>query len=262
MSFHNRVVYWSHTKFADKLRDLFGIPHLPLSATWEKWEEIKKNELKISLVGVKLINMLDVLQKIVYWPTDISKDIIYFISNVYHRSHILRTRVKFGQWGDLTTQIPDALMFAIIDFIEKECFWMNVAFVSDKDKEKLEPEVQRYITQSYIIRKLGGVKVSDSVRAKHAREWIDFQISDSPEKNTEPWEAIWAAYQFAKTRYFIFDPLEESGYNAENFEISFGSITSEKRKIYDIINKIEEEFKFNVEKHCVNIVKYRNYLWT
>lgn len=263
MAFHNRTTYWSHSKFADKIRDLYKIPHHPTSASWDEWKTVEKKEKEISPFGVKFIEFLDEIQKLVYWPSDTFKDFAYFLSNVSHKSHVLRTRAKFGHWADVTSKIPDALMFAIIDFIEQECFWMNVAFVSNKEQlEKLEPEVRKYVTQSYIMRKFGRVKVSDSVRAKHAREWIDFQIADSPERNAEVYEAIWSAYQFAKTRYFSFDAFEESGYNTMNFEVSFGKISQEKREMYDKMNTLEEQFESEVEKHCTNIIKYRKYLWT
>lgn len=263
MSFHTRATYWSHSKFADKMRDLFGIPHHPAAGTWQEWKEIHKREKEISPFGVKLVESLNTIQKCVYWPADTLRDFTYFLSNVSHKSHVLRTRVKFGQWADVTSKIPDALMFAIIDFIEQECFWMNVAFVSGKEQlEKLEPEVRKYVTQSYIMRKFGRTKVSDSVRAKHARDWINFQIANSPEQNLEVYEAIWAAYQFAKTRYFTFDAFEESGYNLMNFDVSFGKISQEKSEMHKKITVLEDQFESEVEKHCTNIIKYRKYLWT
>ncbi|NCQ51894.1 hypothetical protein GW796_08375 [archaeon] len=194
------------------------------------------------------------------------KDIGYFIANVKNKSHVLRTRAKYGQWSDLVTRIPDALMFAIIDFVEKECFWMNVAFTEEKNKCNLELEVKKYIEQSYIKRKIFSVNVSDSVRAKHARLWMDFQNEHTPE-DIKPYDELWEAYLFAKNKYFNFNEYEESGLNAlikDDRDCDF--FKKEERheviEAYDKIRKLREDFEIEVEKHCINIVKYRQSMWT
>jgi hypothetical protein len=155
-------------------------------------------------------------------------------------------------------------MFAVVDYIEKECFWMNCAFTSKEEMHILEPEVRKYVQQSYIRRKLFGVKVSDEVRAKHAREWIDFQIKEGHPESVTAYNAIWAAYRFAKDRYLTFDAYEESGYNARmnEFAHGLGKISDEQSTLFRKINELEEAFEKEVEIHCTSIVKYRQFMWT
>lgn len=259
-----RSSYWSNSKFADKLRIFFGLPKQPVAASWEEWQELEVKEKKASPLGIAIVKSLDSIQRAVFVVPDAFHSAIYFVGNIKNGSHVLRTRTKLGSWSDLVNRIPDGLMFAIIDYIEKECFWMNCAFTSKEEMHTLEPEVQKYIQQSYLRRKLFGVKVSDEVRAKHAREWIDFQIKEGSSASLEGFEALWAAYRFAKDRYFTFDAWEESGYNARmhEFEHGFGKITDEQTVLFRKITELEEAFEKEVEIYCTSIVKYRQFMWT
>jgi hypothetical protein len=259
-----RISYWSNSKFAAKLREVFGLPKQPTSATWEEWKEIEAEEKKASRLGIAIIHGFDKIQGAIYAVPDALHSVAYFAGNIKNQSNVLRTRTKFGSWADLSNRIPDGLMFAVVDYFEKECFWMNCAFTSKEEMHTLEPEVQKYIQQSYIHRKLFGVKVSDEVRAKHAREWIDFQIKEGNPESASGYEALWAAYKFAKGRYLTYDAWEESGYNARMDEIhrGIGNVSEEQTALFRKITELEEAFEKEVEIHCTSIVKYRQFMWT
>jgi hypothetical protein len=258
--------YWSNSKFAAHLREVFGLPALPPAATMEGWDEHEKASLKASKFGVTVIESLNTLQKVIFWVPNTLESASYFVANVVHKSHVLRTRTKFGKWSDLTSRIPDALMLSIIDFVEEECFWMNVCFCSHEDKSKLEPEVRKYLDQSYIRRKLYRVKVSDTVRAKHAREWMDFQNAHDPHE-VKAYDELWEAYLFAKNRYLTFDSFEESGYNAYSASKGVESLFTfrnepETDALFKKIHELEDEFETQVEKFCTVIVKHHRCMWT
>lgn len=259
-----RFSYWSNSKFAARLREVFGLPKQPTAATWEEWQRIEVEEKKASRLGIAIVNGLDSIQRAVYAIPDAFDSTTYYVSNIKNQSNVLRTRTKLGSWSDLVNRIPDGLMFAVVDYIEKECFWMNCAFTSKEEMHTLEPEVQKYVQQSYIRRKLFDVKVSDEVRAKHAREWIDFQIKEGNPESVTGYDALWAAYKFAKDRYLTFDAWEESGYNAkiDQFARGFGNVTEEQTALFRKITELEEAFEKEVEIHCTSIVKYRQFMWT
>lgn len=258
--------YWSNSKFAARLREVFGLPAQPVAATFEGWEEHEKASLKASKLGVAVVEGLDAVQKVIFWIPEKLESASYFISNAANKSHVLRTQTKYGQWSDLASRIPDALMLSVIDFVEEECFWMNVCFCSHEDKEKLEPEVRKYVDQSYIRRKLFRVKVSDTVRAKHGRQWMDFQNAHDTHE-VKAYDELWEAYLFAKNRYLKFDAFEESGYNAYAEARGSDSIFSFKSNdatdaLFKRIRVLEDEFEKQVEKYCTIIVKHHRCMWT
>lgn len=257
-----RINYWSLSKFAGLLRKLFGLPEMIPFGTSEQWNEFNKLEQSISPFGIKVIDSLDTIQNIVYAPIDLYTNITYFCANVKNKSHILRTRTKFGRYSDITAKIPDALMFAIIDFVRSDCFNACVRSVD----EILEPEIVEYQNQSYFMRKLFPVKISDRLKEIRGIEYIQFQI-DQCDIDSEPVKAykeILEAYKFASERYFTFDPYIETDYYSlvKTDDSCFGVISEEQRDCFKKIHELEEIFEKEVEIHCCNIVKYRKYLWT
>ena len=211
---------------------------------------------------------MDSIQNAVYCVPDKFKGTSYYLSNVKNSSHVLKTNTKIGYWGDLTSRIPDALLLSIVDFIEQECFWMNIAF-SDLRQENISDAVWKYKNQSYIRRKLSPVVVIDADRAKHGIEYLNFQIESSgTTDNTEhPYSLLIKAYWFAKTRYGC-DLYEESGFTAACAAGTVDGVSTmfknspEKTAAHAELTRLEKEYNEQVILHCTNIVKYHDYLWT
>ena len=260
-----RTSYWSNSAFADYLRKVSGIKKQPGFATMDGWKEYERHSNTVAPIMNKMIDYLDNIQKAVYWIPDTFDSIVYFFSNIKNRSHVLRTTTKPGKWSDLVTKIPDALMFAVIDFVEKECFWMNIGSSED-------PILKKYYDQPYIQRKLFPIEISDAVRGREGIAWMNWQSEakeevGSPHQETkECYDAIIAAYKFAKERYFKFDVWEESGYNEADaaglFDRGILSKVEERRPFYEKIHELEAVYNDQVTLHCTNIIKYRDYLWT
>ena len=246
--------YWSLSKFADNLRKIFGLPKMLSSGTCEEWDAFHKEELAKSKIGVKVIDSLDTIQNIIYYiPTKIT-DLAYWISNVKSSGHVLRTRTKLGSWSDLTQKIPDGLMYGIIDFVEKECFWMEV-MNSDHP----------YGKQSYIRRKLFPKQISEVDRMYFGLKWIDYQMENSDPDTKVAYQEILDAYSFAKYTYFTFDAFDISGYTErykDDVKLFKESSIEERREYFDKIDVLEKDFYEEVTKHCYNLVKHRNLLWT
>lgn len=261
-----RTYYWSNTVFAAKVRKVFGIQTQPTAATFDGWDKYRTTAKAQSLIGYKVVESLDTIQNLVYWIPDKFRSMSYYIGNIKNSSHVLKTNTKIGQWGDLTSKIPDALMLGIIDFIEQECFWMNIAFF-DLRQENMSAAVWKYKTQSYMRRKVWPVVVSDHEKAKHGIEYLNFQIKNSEtDLGTEhPYNLLIAAYWFAKTRYGC-DLYEESGFTAAYAKVGikdnmFGT-SAEQTAAHDKLRSLEKVYGEQVILHCTNIVKYHEYLWT
>lgn len=70
----------------------------------------------------------------------------------------------------------------------------------------------------------------------------------------EMYHTIWAAYEWASHRHYIFDQLTDKLVKAH---------ANEKwREVADEFHKKEQEFIDNDTKHLMTIVKYRKYLWS
>lgn len=257
-----RYSYWSNSKFADWLRTKLGLPEQPCSATAEAWEEFHIKEKVANAFGVKIIDSLDSVQSVVYFIPDMFSRMINFVGNVKHGSHILKTRVKFGQYSDLTNKISDALMLSIIEFIENECFHSSICWYSESPIEWPE-SVIRYKESGRISRLLGLCKVSDITRAAMGLGYIKYQIDNS--SDPQHYYDIIDAYRFAKYRYLTFDASKESGYDdysSRNPTKSFMKIDEVDRSFFDAMDILENEFDENVTKHCAAIIKHRKFLWT
>jgi len=255
-----RARYWSNTAFADKLRSLAGISKQPVSATMEGWNDYEKQAKATAPFTYALVESLDKIQTAVFWVPDKFDAMVYYVSNVKNSTHVLLTRTKRGQWQDLVAKIPDALMLSVIDFVEKECFWMNI--MSTEELGLLKD----YANQNYLMRKLFPIHINESIRGSEGIKWLRWQIEASQGASAEYYEPIIAAYKFAKERYFKFDAWEESGYNeaerAGLFESPLFSTSKERGSFYSKIRVLEDEFDEQVTLHCSNIVKYRKGLWT
>ena len=254
--------YWSNSTFADWLRIKSGIEPQPQSATAEGWDQYEQSAKSQSPIMYWVIEHTDSIQKLIRMPLEAVQNFAYWIGNATSGGHILRSSTPIGKWADLTKKIPDGLLLSTIDFVEKECFWME-AMCNDKFYGF---EIEKYVNQSYIRRKLFKVKVADTTRRTLGIKWLKFQHENMPENMKHVYPEIIAAYEFAKTRYQTFDAYEESGYNDLCIvEGNIGhklTVTPAKRKCFEKIRELEAAFDNEVTQHCMNIVKHKDYLWT
>lgn len=259
--------YWSCTDFADKIRAVFGIKPQPKSASHEGWNEYMATSIQTSRFGYSIVEGLDNLQDVVFFIPNMLRDISYKCSNYLNNNHMLRTKTSPGNWADLSTRIPDALLLSVVDFIEKECFWSDIVFVNAKT-ENMSELVWRYKNQSYIRRKLFPIKISDGERAKHGIAYLNFQIENdiNPEQTADqhPYVKIIAAYNFAKFEYDR-DLYMESGYH-DAIKIASSKksdmFTVAECSAYKKLREMEQKLADDTVLHCMNIVKYHEYLST
>ena len=115
MKFYKRTryTYWSNTK-------LFS---------WMLPEESKepftfaklKEQIATGINPTPLIErIIDKLQDIVMFPSDLIYSIRIYFKNSKGNSHVLDGGLKKGQWYDLTYRIPHCLFNELEKFIEKE----------------------------------------------------------------------------------------------------------------------------------------------
>ena len=128
--------YWTCSKFADWIRG----PTKGGAKTAEGWDEWEKRAKAAYPIRWWLAEEgLDILQKIVYWPTDKIYAIKYYINNRWvTRTHALTAHprdIPRGEWRDVGNRFLPCLFNELRDYVEVELAWWHIAW-DDKAKAK------------------------------------------------------------------------------------------------------------------------------
>ena len=129
--------YWTCSKFADWLR---GTTKLKAGTAeeWDEWERRAKAEFPVRWWLAE--EGLDILQKIVFWPTDKLYGIKYYINNRWvTRTHALTAHprdIKPGQWCDVGNRFLPCLFNELVDFVEVELAWWQIAWCGKEEQAK------------------------------------------------------------------------------------------------------------------------------
>jgi hypothetical protein len=259
-----RFNHWSSSEFSNTVRKLFGIPPEPTSASFEGWGTYRDSSKSKSPIGYWVVEHLDTVQDVVMFIPDKFRSLLNFISNASGKTHVLKTRVGYGKWGDLVEKLPDALMFSIINFVETECFYAYREYTHD--------EANKFAQQNKFMRTFFPAKVSDTLRGEYGIKWMEFQIDShkrmmgeyggAEDTEEHAYHKIIRAYLFAKNEYFKFDPWALVDYDFDADRTPMFKLSVERSAAYEQITKLETEFDEKVTEHCSNIIKYRGHLWT
>ncbi len=131
-----RSHYWTCSKFADWVR---GTAKLK-AGTSEEWDEWTTTaQMRHNFRYWLAEEGLDILQKIVYWPTDKLYAIKYYINNRWvSRTHSLTAHprdIKPGEWRDVGNRFLPCLFNELVDFVEVELAWWHLAW-SPEERSK------------------------------------------------------------------------------------------------------------------------------
>jgi hypothetical protein len=129
--------YWTCSKFADWLR---GTKKLS-AGTAEQWDDwTTAAQMKHNFRYWLAEEGLDILQKIVYWPTDTLYAIKYYVNNRWvTRTHSLTAHpkdIKPGDWCDVGNRFLPCLFNELVDFVEIELAWWHIAWADPAEKAK------------------------------------------------------------------------------------------------------------------------------
>jgi hypothetical protein len=132
--------YWTCSKFADWLR---GTKKLS-AGTAEEWDDwTTAAQMKHNFRYWLAEEGLDILQKIVYWPTDTLYAIKYYVNNRWvTRTHSLTAHpkdIKPGQWCDVGNRFLPCMFNELVDFVEIETAWSHIAWSDKEDRKKYNP---------------------------------------------------------------------------------------------------------------------------
>ena len=129
--------YWSCSPFADWIR---GTKKLS-AGTSEEWDDwTTAAQMKHNFRYWLAEEALGHIQDFVTWPVRKIYDIKYYINNRWvSRTHSLTAHprdIKPGQWQDVGNRFLPCLFNELVDFVEIETAWMQIAWGSEETKAK------------------------------------------------------------------------------------------------------------------------------
>lgn len=124
-----RSNYWSCSKLADWLRGT-AKGGAKTGTEWEEWRRQSRQAHPIRYWIAE--EALDRIQNTLMWPWDKLYDLKYYINNRWvTRTHCLTAHprdIPRGQWRDVGNRFLPCLFNELVDFVEIELAWKNVAY--------------------------------------------------------------------------------------------------------------------------------------
>jgi hypothetical protein len=274
-----RSHYWTCSKFADWLRGT----KKPVAETWEGWSKWNKLAEAAHPVRYWLADEgLDYLQKVVFYIPDKLYSVKYYINNRWvTKTHALTAHprdIKPGQWQDVGNRFLPCLFNELVDFVEVELAWWNIAWTDEGRKKYKAPF---YATGWFRWRswrcKQSGLDNLDWQRTlKFDEQWLDptdnkFGLPTPQAINAQ--EILDLYNWWTVTRPARIDPHDASGWStycdARRGEDD-GWLANDKtpaqrkqgNKAMKALHKIEAAYEKEDEEMMIRLIKVRGGLWT
>ena len=283
-----RTHYWSCSKFANWLR---GTPK-PGAQTGKGWNDWHKTAKKAHPIRYWLAEEgLDKVQSFIWWPVDKLYDVKYYINNRWvTKTHQLTAHpsdLKPGEWRDLGNRFLPCLMNELVDFVEVETAWSNIAW----DKEARAKYNAPFYSVGWFRWRTwrcpeAGIEHLKWAMALTNEEWLeeDKKHEAEPTGQAKAAKEILEIYTWWKEVYPLRkDPHELSGWSAwcnrrreknkdEDEDTRWSALFSgeddtpdeqaETRRILDLCQEIEKQQHEEDEQMMIRLLKVRHHLWT
>lgn len=283
-----RVHYWSCSKFANWLRGT-DKPGAHTGKGWDNWHKIAKKSHPIRYWLAE--EGLDMIQNALWYPMDKLYDLKYYINNRWvTRTHCLTASpdlIKRGKWCDVGNRFLPCLFGELVDFVEIETAWSNVAW----DKKAREKYNAPFYSWGWFRWRTwrsaeAGIEHLKWAMTLTNEEWL----ADDQKQLAEPTGQALAAreilelYTWWKEVYpNRKDPHDLSGWSAwcdrrreklkdEDEDSRLSALFSsdddteeeqaETRRILELCGQIEKEQQQEDEQMMFRLIKVRNHLWT
>jgi len=278
-----RSHYWTCSKFADWVR---GTKKLS-AGTAEQWDEWTTTaQMKHNFRYWLAEEGLDILQKIVYWPTDTLHSIKYYINNRWvTKTHALTASpkdLKPGQWCDVGNRFLPCLFNELQDFVEVELAWWHIAWAEKDEKKKYNAPFWATGWWRWRVWRCPQAGLDNLEWQRNLRHTVDdgWKEGDPNIGNLTPQaekaQEILNLYTWWTTTYRNRpDPYEVSGWSAaceahrlaNGGKISFNSpkdpvLKKAQNKAHKLLQKIEADYEKEDESMMIRLIKVRHGLWT
>lgn len=276
--------YWTCSKFADWLRGTTK-GGAKTSEGWDEWEKRAKAAYPIRWWLAE--EGLDILQTIVFWPTDKLYAIKYYINNRWvSRTHSLTAHpkdIRPGQWCDVGNRFLPCLFNELVDFVEVELAWWHIAWDDEAKKKYQAPFWSRGWFRWRTWRcPQAGLDNLDWQGKLVYQEDEGFESGDprigQPTPQAERALEILALYKWWTEVYRNRpDPHDASGWTGYCDLLReekgdglrwIGTESQNKetkvlgKKAHKLLQKIEADYEKEDEAMMIRLIKIRNSLWT
>lgn len=276
-----RSKYWSCTNFADWLR---GVPKLQsgTSKEWREWEQSAKANSPTRYWLAE--EGLDHLQKVIYYIPDKLYELKYYINNRWvSRTHCLTAQpsnIRPGSWRDLGDRILPCLFDELVNFVEIELAWKNIAWDKEARKKYKVPfwGAGWFRWRTWRCPQAGLDHLAWETSLVNDGSWGTDE--DDPDYGKPTYQALKAKeildlYNWYKQVYPNRpDPHDASGWSDLcerrrqdgksflDFEDRSEEEEAESRTTLDLCNKIEDQYHQEDEQQLIRLIKLRRSLWT
>ena len=272
--------YWTCSKFADWLRGTTK-GGAKTAEGWDEWEKRAKAAYPIRWWLAE--EGLDILQKIVYWPTDKLYAAKYYINNRWvTKTHALTAHprdIPRGEWRDVGNRFLPCLFNELRDFVEVELAWWHLAWNREERHKYDAPWWAfgwfRWRTWRCPQAGLDNLKWQSELRWSADEGFPE----GSPEIGKPTYQAEKALEILALYKWWTEvypnrpDPHDVSGWTAycDLKREQGGPFLGEdktpemkemSRKALDKTREIEEAYEAEDEEMLIRLIKIRNSLWT
>lgn len=283
-----RANYWSCSNLANRIRGT-AKPPAATGDGWRKWHKEAKTSHRIRYWIAE--EGLDMIQNAIWWPVDKLYDIKYYVNNRWvTRTHALTAHpknIKPGDWCDVGNRFLPCLFNELVDFVEVETAWSNIAWDKKARKKFNAPFYSvgwfRWRTWRCPEAGIDHLKWAMSLTNE---EWLeeDKKHEAVPTGQAEAAKEIFELYTWWKEVYpNRKDPHELSGWTAwceqrreklknEDEDVRWTSMLgsenesedekAETRRILDLCQQIEKQQQEEDEQMMIRLIKIRNHLWT
>ena len=277
----SRSHYWSCSKFADWVR---GTPKLS-AGTSEQWDEWNRKAQGYSKIRYWLAEEgLDYVSNVVYFIPDTLYSIKYYINNRWvSRTHSLTAHpkdIKPGQWCDVGNRFLPCLFNELVDFVEVELAWWQIAWNREERAKYKTPFWAsgwfRWRTWRCPQAGLDNLEWQRNLRWTEEEVGPDFKGLDELTPQAIKAQEILDLYKWWTEIYRNRpDPYEASGWTAvceaqrkaNGGKLSWGTpkdstLKKQSDKAHKLLQKIEADYEKEDEAMMIRLIKVRNGLWT
>lgn len=283
-----RVHYWSCSKFANWLRGT-AKPGAQTGKGWNDWHKTAKKTHPVRYWIAE--EALDTVQNAIWYPVDKLYDVKYYINNRWvTTTHALTAHpkdIKRGQWQDVGNRFLPCLFNELVDFVEVETAWSNVAWCKEARQKYNAPFYSwgwfRWRTWRCPE---AGIEHLKWAMALDNSEWLDEDKKHlaEPTGQAKAAKEIFELYTWWKEVYPTRkDPHDLSGWTAwcsrrrqkvkdEDEDVRWSALFSgeddteeeqtETRRILDLCQEIEKQQNNEDEQMMIRLIKVRHHLWT
>lgn len=278
-----RSNYWSCSWFADWLR---GTPKLS-AGTSEEWRDWKLNAKKQYPFRYWLAEQgLDHLQNIVMFIPDKLYAVKYYVNNRWVTgTHTLTAHprdIRPGSWCDVGNRFLPCLFNELVDFVEVEQAWYNIAWDPEARKKYHAPFYAhgwlRWRTWRSREAGLDALRWAAALvyDESHGVQPTDPNYGKPTPQSQNAVECINLYLWWTQMRPNRLDPHEVSGWSdycvdriRDSEDGIFGVWESndavEQRRRTDMINQVDEleqRYEQEDEDMMIRLIKLRRFLWT